>query len=101
MMRQPTGIRILKSTALTIGEGAKSQSVSRRVLKSTKLGEQKIQGGLSHIPQLQEQYAKEHWLDSLVSDVMSQKASPITRITTILLLSCGFATHATSKDIKS
>jgi hypothetical protein len=57
--------------------------------------------GTWHIPASPEPLGTAHWLDNLVSDVLKPSPSLITRITTILLLSCGFANRATNKDIKN
>jgi hypothetical protein len=101
MMLHPTGIRILKKSVNMIEPGGKSQSASRRSLKSRGLGELKIPVGTWHILPSQEQYETDFWLGCRVLDVEKKKQRLITRITTSLLKLCGFAPHVTSNGIKN
>ena len=101
MMLHPTGIRILKKSVNTIGLEAKSQNVSRRKSKLTRLGEPRIPVGSWHILPYQGRYEKGDWTEIHASDVEKQSQSLITRITTNLLRLCGFANHVTSNGIKN
>lgn len=101
MMSQPIGIKILKRYELMTGRVAKSQSASRRQRKLPAHGEQRIPAGYWLTPQLQGQFVEAGWFDSHVADAEQKRQSLITRITTNLLKSSGFANRATSNGTKN
>lgn len=101
MMYPNTGIRILKRSAPTIERGGKSQSASRRPLKSQGLGEQRTNGDKLRIHLLPDQLGVAIWCDSPASDVEQKNPSLITMTMTSLLKLCGFASPATSSGTKN
>jgi len=78
----------------------KIQVGSKQTLKLHGHGGLKTQEETQPIQESQEPFAMAPWLDNPVLD--AEKASPslITKITTSLLMSCGFANRVTSKDTK-
>jgi hypothetical protein len=101
MIQTNTGLKILKKSVHTTGIEAKSQSVSRRTRKLRGYGAQKTKGEVAHIMLFQTPYGVEIWSDYRASDAEKKSPSLIMKTMTNLLKLCGFANHATSKDIKS
>jgi hypothetical protein len=101
MMLQPTGIRILKKSGLTIERGGKTQNVSRHLRKFQKHGEPRIEEGQSLTMPWLEPSVMAVYFGSHVSDVGNKSPSLTTRITTSLSMLCGFANRAISNGIKS
>ena len=101
MIPQPIGIRILKRFAPMTGRGVKSQSASRRRQKLSKLGEQKMKDGVVHIQPFLTPYGVEIWCDNPAAVAAIRSPSLITKITTSLLMLCGFANPATNNVTKN
>ena len=101
MMSQPTGIKILRGSALTTGRGLKSQSASRRQQKLTAYGEQKICEDKWLIPVSPEPSVMDGWFDSPVADAEKQRQSLITKITINRLRLSGCANPVTSSATKN
>jgi hypothetical protein len=101
MMLQPTGIRILRKSGLTIERGGKTQNASRHLRKFQKHGEQRIEEGQSLTMPWLEPSAMAVYFGNHASDVEKSSPSLITRITTKLLKSSGFANHVTNNVTKN
>ena len=101
MMQQPTGIKILKRYAPTIGKGQKCPKGQKRLKKYQPLGEKPILVVLEHITQLPEPLEKGYLYAVPAYDAEKKNHSLITRIMRSLWMLCGFASHVTNKGIKN
>lgn len=100
MMQSNTGIKILKRFAPMIVKDQKSQSVSRRLPKSQRLGERKISVEPYVIQPLPMPSEVASWYGPHVSDVEKKNPLLIMKIMTNLLKLCGFANRAINNDTK-
>jgi hypothetical protein len=100
MMRQITGIKILRKFVPMTKPEQKTLRGQRWRLKSIKHGEQKTIVVLKHMWQLPEPLEMGVLYAVPAFDAEKKNHSLITRITTSLWRSCGFANHATSNGTK-
>ena len=101
MMSHPIGIKILKKYGPMTGRAVKSQSASRRKLKSPVHGGQKIHAGQWLTPVSLERLGTVVWCDSPVVDVQKKNRLHITKIMTNLLRLSGSVNPVTSNVTKN